>query len=502
MVNNELFSDWLQHFADNDGERLATVDIHTGRHLTYSELNDRAKRLASGLKNRFTIEKNNRIAIIANNSSDIIELMFACWKLGAVFMPMNWRLSAFEIAEIFKEAEPSVVIYDSEFLELLQHTKLPSLERQENLATSPYEQLITESPASITMPAVSLDDMNSLMYTSGTTGEPKGVIGTYRMTQTNVLQQASIINSDSVCLTYAPLFHTAGLNGFTTPLFHFGGTLYIMRGWDADIAIKYLSSEKIGVTHTLGVPYHLTVLSQHPDFESTTFPALQVIGVGGAPANLKLIERWYEKGVALSQSYGMTEIFGLIFQPPEAARKNPKAAGKALMYTDVQIGDDNGNPVASGQTGEIQVKSSGLTPGYWNKPKLTEASFVNGWFRTGDAGYVDSDGMFYIVDRIKDMYISGGENVYPIEIENVISKIPEVAMVAVIGVPDEQWQEVGKACVLLRQGTKLTEEAVLDVCRKKLAKYKVPKSVEFLSSFPISGQGKILKRELRKKYEE
>lgn len=498
--SEQLFTDWLSFFAYSDGNRLAAVDIHTGRRFSYTELNDRTTRLATGLQNRFSIKKNDRVAVLAHNSTDHFEIMFACWKLGAVYMPMNWRLSPNEAKAIFADAEPSVVIYDSEFAELLENSGMPKLERHENLTTSPYEKIIAENEASVVRSPVSLDDINTLMYTSGTTGDPKGVIGTYRMTLTSVLQQASLVNGDSVCLTYAPLFHTAGLNSFATPLFHFGGTLYVMRGWDADIAMAHLQSEEVGVTHTLGVPFHLTVLSQHPDFATAKFPTLQIIGVGGAPANSKLIELWHQKNIPLSQSYGMTEIFGLIFQPPEKARLNPKAAGKALMYTSVQIGDELGQEVPRGQTGEIQVKSSGLTPGYWRKPELTAASFSNGWFRTGDAGYMEDDGTVYIVDRLKDMFISGGENVYPIEVENVISKIPGVALVAVIGVPDEKWQEVGKACIILRQGAELSADTILETCKEKLAKYKVPKTVEFMPFFPMSAQGKILKRELRKKH--
>ncbi len=505
-MNNQqrdLVADWLSYFDHFDGQRIAAIDIHTGRQFSYSQFNQRANALAFGLQHQFNIQKGERVALLAQNSTDYFEIIFACWKLGAVFMPLNWRLSPTEAAEILDDAKPSVILYDDEFSALVANSHIQMLERSLDLASSPYEQFISthqQQGAGLKPAEVTLDDINTLLYTSGTTGAPKGVIGTYRMTQTSVLQQSSIIDEDSVCLTYAPLFHTAGLNSYALPLFHFGGTVCVMRGWDADIAMKYLNDEQTRVTHTLGVPFHLTVLSQHPDFESAQFANLKIIGVGGAPANSELIERWHKKGVPLSQSYGMTEIFGVAYQPLEAARKNPKAAGKAVMYTDLQIGDSNGEAVAHGETGEIQVRSPGLMPGYWNKPEETQASFANGWFRTGDAGRMDSDGTLYIVDRIKDMFISGGENVYPIEIENVISKLPGVALVAVIGVPDSKWQEVGKAIIMLRKGAQLSEDEVLAACKDKLAKYKVPKSVEFVPGLPISGQGKILKRELRSQY--
>jgi fatty-acyl-CoA synthase len=316
---------------------------------------------------------------------------------------------------------------------------------------------------------------------------------------TNVLQSAAIgvIGADTVCLTYAPLFHTAGLNSFAMPLFHFGGTLYVMQNWDALAALGYLSDPTLGITHTLGVPFHLATIAALPEFASATFPALRLIGVGGAPATRKLIDQWAAKDIPLSQSYGMTEVFGLGFQPPAAARDNPSAAGKALMYLEVQIGDEAGREVPLGESGEIQVRGPGVTPGYWNRPDLTAAAHVNGWFRTGDAGHMDPDRTMYVVDRVKDMYISGGENVYPAEVESLISRVPGVAMVAVVGVPDDKWGEVGKAYVVRVPGKPVDAGTILDACRSALAAYKTPKSVAFVDSLPISPQGKILKRVLR-----
>ena len=297
----------------------------------------------------------------------------------------------------------------------------------------------------------------------------KGVVGTHLNSMTNVLQSAAagVVDSDTVCLTYAPLFHTAGLNSFAMPLFHFGGTLYVMRNWDAQDALRYLSDREMGITHTLGVPFHLAMIAALPGFAAATFPALRLIGVGGAPATRKLIDTWAAKDIPLSQSYGMTEVFGLGFQPPAAARENPSAAGKALMYLDVQIGDEQGRELPIGQIGEIQVRGPGVTPGYWKRPDLTAAAHVDGWFRTGDAGYMDPDRTMYVVDRVKDMFISGGENVYPAEVESVISRVSGVAMVAVVGVPDEKWGEVGTAFVVRVPGSSVDAESILAGCRER-----------------------------------
>ncbi|MCC7200065.1 MAG: AMP-binding protein [Gammaproteobacteria bacterium] len=494
-----LVVDWLAYYAGRDGERLAAVDLASGRRYSYAQFNDRATRLATGLRDRHAVRKGDRVGLLARNSTDHFELMFACWKLGAIFMPLNWRLSPAELGGVLADSTPRLLFVDADFVPLAAGAAAPIVQRAGVAADCGYEALIRDHPPAVTMAGVDLDDPNTLLYTSGTTGEQKGVVGTHLNSMTNVLQSAAagVVGSDTVCLTFAPLFHTAGLNSFAMPLFHFGGTLYVMQNWDAAAALGYLRDPALGITHTLGVPFHLATMAALPAFAEARFPALRLIGVGGAPANRKLIDTWAAKGIPLSQSYGMTEVFGLGFQPPAAARENPAAAGKALMYLEVQIGDEQGRELPLGERGEIQVRGPGVTPGYWNRPDLTAAAQVNGWFRTGDAGYMDPDRTMYVVDRVKDMFISGGENVYPIEVEHVISKVPGVAMVAVVGVPDERWGEVGRAFVVRAPGATVADDGVLAACRAALAGYKVPKSVAFVDALPISVQGKVLKRVLR-----
>ena len=500
LGTHTLVSDWLAYYAGRSGNRLAAVDLATGRRYTYAQFNERATRLAAGLRAKHAVRKGDRVGLLARNSTDHFELMFACWKLGAIFMPLNWRLTAVELAAILADSTPNLVFTDEEFAPLLAGAgRIEIVLRHADAARCGYERVIRDHGPDVAMTDVDLADANTLLYTSGTTGEMKGVVGTHLNSMTNVLQSAAagVVDNDTVCLTYAPLFHTAGLNSFAMPLFHFGGTLYVMRNWDAQDALRYLSDREMGITHTLGVPFHLAMIAALPGFAAATFPALRLIGVGGAPATRKLIDAWAAKDIPLSQSYGMTEVFGLGFQPPAAARENPSAAGKALMYLEVQIGDEQGVELPIGHTGEIQVRGPGVTPGYWKRPDQTAAAQVNGWFRTGDAGYMDPDRTMYVVDRVKDMFISGGENVYPAEVESVISRVPGVAMVAVVGVPDEKWGEVGTAFVVRVPGSSADAESILVGCRESLAGYKVPKSVAFVDSLPISPQGKVLKRVLR-----
>ena len=493
-----LVSDWLHYQASYNPERLAAVDLTTARRFTYAAFNDRATRLATALRNTLGVLKGDRVGMLARNSTDHFELMFACWKIGAVFMPLNWRLSAGEMTKVIADAIPCVVFVDPDFAGLLDGCACPVVGRGGG-DDSAYEALVSAHAPEVRMEGVTLDDHNTLLYTSGTTGEQKGVIGTHLNSMTIVLQSVTTgaIDNATTCLTYAPLFHTAGLNSFAMPLFHFGGTLHVMANWDAAEALAHLSNPDLKITHTLGVPFHLGMIAALPAFASTVFPTLRLVGVGGAPANRQLIDIWASKGIPLSQSYGMTEVFGLGFQPPAAARENPAAAGKALMYLDLQIGDADGQELPLGERGEIQVRGPGISPGYWKRPDLTEAAWTNGWFRTGDIGIMDPDRTLYVVDRLKDMYISGGENVYPAEVESVISKVPGVIMNAVIGVPDARWQEVGMAFVVKAPGSPVDAAAILSAAREKLAGYKVPHHVRFVDVLPISAQGKVLKWALR-----
>ena len=255
----------------------------------------------------------------------------------------------------------------------------------------------------------------------------------------------------------------------------------------------------LGITHVVGVPTNYQLLSELPGFEQARFPALEIAAVGGAPVPLHLLEVWERKGCDLSQSFGLTDAFSVSYCPPEKAREQIGSAGHALMHVEVRIGDADGRELPRGTVGEIQVRGPGVTPGYWNDPVATAEAFTDdGFLRTGDAARMTDHGTIYVVDRLKDMIISGGENIYPAEVEDVIGSLDGVSQCAVIGIPDPRWGEAGLALVLLRPGCTLTAGAVLAHCAERLARYKVPKQVEFVPRLPLSPQGKVLKTELRK----
>jgi fatty-acyl-CoA synthase len=497
--------DWLAYYAEFDPGRLAAVDLATRRWLTYRDFDARATRLATALRERFGVEHGDRVGFLAENSTDHFETMFACWKLGAVFVPMNWRLSPHETAAIVEHCEPRVILHDDGFGAQLALAHAPTVGRLPGNPACEYEQLIASHEPHVLMENVGFDTVNMLLYTSGTTGRPKGVIYTHRMTNNIVIHAAlhARVRSGTRTLTYSPLFHSAGLNAVAMPQFHYGGAVLVMRSFDPRECLRLLMDPGMEITHTIGVPTTYAMMSQLPEFATATFPTVEVAGVGAAPVPLHLLEVWAERGLVLSQSFGMTEVFSVSFTPPEKAREQIGSAGHPLMHVKVQIGEEHGLELPRGSVGEIQVRGPGVTPGYWHDPEATAAAFTaNGWFRTGDAGRMTAEGTIYVVDRIKDMFISGGENVYPAEVEDVIASLDEVGLCAVIGVPDARWGEVGLALVVPRPGHSIDEGRILALCRERLARYKVPRRVQAVASLPLSPQGKVLKKELRRLYME
>ena len=513
LTETGLISDWLAHHARLRPAHTAVIDLATGRHFSYGQWFPRVARLAGALRER-GVQPGDRVMVLARNSTDVYETLFACWRIGAVFMPVNWRLASSEIADIVADAAPALVLVDEEFVALLPvdaassassaNARAPArLLRRPGDAASDYEQAIAHATPVLDFAAVGLDTVNTLLYTSGTTGQPKGVIGNWRMT-TVMLLQASIsggLGADCVTLTAAPQFHTAGLNSFATALIHLGGTLVVMAAWEPGEALRLLADPALAVTHTLGVPTQFLLMTRHPTFGTLQFPTLRMAAVGGAPPTPTLMDTCAAHGLPLTPGYGMTECFGVTQISAAVARRKPGAVGWPALYTELRVADENGRVVPAGEVGEMQIRSAGVTPGYWNQPEATAAAFMNGWYRTGDMGYFDDEGLLYVVDRKKDMYISGGENVYPVEVENVISSFPEVLQVACIGVPHDTWGEVGAAYLTLRPGFMADAAGTFAArCREQLAAFKVPKSFHVVEQLPMSAQGKVLKTELRNQH--
>ena len=507
--------DWIAHHANIRPDQLAQRDLATDRSFTWVEMNERTNRLANALSTEFGIGHQDRVAVLANNNTNFFEVQFACWKLGAIFVPLNWRLAVPELEFIVGDCSPKVIIFDDDMAEPAdQIAKLCGVGHKINWeggsaadtsrVVADYEELLVASDPDRVEPYPSTHDTAlTIMYTSGTTGRPKGAIITQGMTFYNAVNCTEFfgMRSEMVNLAFLPLFHTGGLNVFANPGFHFGGTTLVMRTFDPAEALRLLSDPDVGVTHFIGVPANYLFMSQVPSFADATFPTITAACVGGSPTPLPLIKTWEAKGLPLQQAYGMTETSPLVLAlKPEDCSVKIGSAGLPAMHCEVRVVDDEGNDVATGETGELWVRGPNITPGYWNRPEATAESFDDGFLKTGDATRQDEDGFYYVVDRWKDMYISGGENVYPAEVESVIFELDGVSEVAVIGVPDERWVEVGRAVVVRKDGAELDESTVINHCRANLARYKVPQSVVFTAEIPHNATGKVLKRELRDAY--
>ncbi len=496
------YYDWIAHHGGRRPTRLAIHDLQTSRKFTYAELDARTDRLVAALA-AMGIGKGDRVALLAPNCAEYFELQFACGRLGAIMLPLNWRLTVPELEYILGDSSPKLLIHDRSFAEQAKALSGNRLEIDHDAPDSPYERALAgagQAPAPVPL---THDDIGMVMYTSGTTGHPKGAIITHGMVFWNCVNLGipALITPQTVQLVVLPLFHTGGLNCYANPVLHAGGTILIMRTFDPGLALDYISDPAYGITHFFAVPAPYQFMMQHPKFQGADLSRLNIAGVGGAPCALSILETWTARGVPLVQGWGMTETSpaGTMLDAADAIRKLG-SAGRAMMHTAIRVVDDEGRDVPANAVGELLIKGPNITPGYWNNPDATKKSFTDGWLHTGDAARLDDEGFIYIVDRWKDMYISGGENVYPAEVENVLFQLPQVADAAVIGVPNERWGEVGMAIIVRKPDQPLAEGDVIEHCLGRLAKFKVPQSVAFVDALPRNATGKVLKRELRARF--
>ena len=499
------YFDWVAGQAHTRPQAIAIRDLDSGMDLTYAELDQRSSALAGYLQS-IGLSKGDRVAILSRNGPHFFELEFACGKIGGIAVPLNWRLTVPELEYIISDCAPTVLLYDSHFADQAQALQ--------ELCGTPHRLSIDFNDADEYEAAMSQrldykpdfvthDDIALIMYTSGTTGHPKGAMINHRMNFINCVNLGipARISPDTVQLVVLPLFHTGGLNCYANPVLHAGGTLILVREFEPGAALAILGNPEYGVTHFFAVPAPFQFMMQHPDFEATDLSRLQISGVGGAPCAEAILRAWSERGVAMVQGWGMTETSpgGICLDAMDAERKIG-SAGKPLIHTEIKIVDDEGHALPHGEVGELLIRGPNITPGYWNNPEATKNSFIDDWLKTGDAARMDEEGFVYIVDRWKDMYISGGENVYPAEIEDVLYRLPEVAEAAVIGVPSERWGETGKAVIVLKPGMELDPDEIIGHCLKNLAKFKVPASVAFIEALPRNATGKVLKRVLRDQF--
>jgi fatty-acyl-CoA synthase len=499
------YYDCIAHHAMRRPNSLATVDLATGRRHSYQACHDRISRLAGSFRTQCGIAAGDRIAVLAPNTTDTFEVQFACGRIGAIFVPLNWRLAAPELRTILADCAPAMLIYDLEFADRVEDLA-QSCHIGHLLPLGPiFERIAFDGPSFAQPVAATLDDISTILYTSGTTGRPKGAIITHGMNFWNTVHSFSLagIGRSTVFFGLLPLFHTGGLNVFSYPVFQAGGTVVIMRTFDPGEALRLIGDPNLGITHMFGVPANYQFMAQHPRFAETDLTRLGFAGVGGAPTPDAILRTWQEQGALLQQGYGMTETspLVLVLDREDAVRK-AGSAGKPALNMQTRVVRDDGTEAPPGTIGELWVKGPNITKGYWNQPEVTAASFTDGWLHTVDAALIDDEGYYFIVDRWKDMYISGGENVYPAEVENVLYQNDAIAEAAVIGMSDERWGQVGRAVVVLKPGAALTEDDVVAHCAVNLARYKLPHSVVFTDALPRNATGKIHKPTLRRTFGE
>ncbi|RPI82515.1 MAG: long-chain-fatty-acid--CoA ligase [Chloroflexi bacterium] len=499
-------------------ERVAIIDAGKNPEwrLTYRQMNERANRLANWLRDEAGIEKGDRVAILARDGVEHLDSFFACSKLGAVHTALNWRLHPQELKGIIEETTPKVLVYSDDFKSnveelhrLLEGKPIAIIQcylhiEGEGIATSRhFETVLQGSPADpVTCESLEAEDIAALIFTGGTTGLPKAAQVSHRMIAWNTLNTViHDVTHNDVYLNVFPMFHTGGLFVYTLPQVIFGGTTILLRQFEPERVLELIEREK--VTIFAAVPTMYQMMTQASNWSKVDLSSLRFCTSGGAPLPVPLVEQYTrEKGIRFKQGFGMTEFGpGIFALAPEDAVRKAGSIGRPNFYVDAKIVDDENTFLGPNQEGELVLKGPSYCSGYFNNPDATlEAVDERGFFHTGDLARYDNEGYFYIVDRKKDMYISGGENVYPAEIEKVLYGHPAVHMCAVIGLPDPKWGEAGRACVVLKPGTSASEEELLEHMASRLAKYKVPKSVLILENLPISPAGKILKRELRERW--
>ncbi|MFK0120862.1 long-chain fatty acid--CoA ligase [Streptomyces sp. NPDC090994] len=505
MLNQGIGS-WPARRARKTPGRAAVV--HEGRTWTYRELHERVLRLAHALRALGT-RHGDRVAYLGPNHPTFLETLFAAGVLGAVFVPLNTRLTAPELAYNLSDSGSTVLVHTAGQAGSARAaaaeagvTHRIALTGDDDDEALGYEGLLAGSRADHLDETVGLEDPCIIMYTSGTTGRPKGAVLSHAnltWNSVNVLVDTDLAG-DEVTLVAAPLFHTAALNMTCLPTLLKGGRVVLLEAFDADRALELV--ESLGVTYMFGVPTMFDAMAARPRWAAADLSSLRTLTCGGAPVPARTLTTYLDRGLAFSQGYGMTEASpGVLFLDKEHTSTKAGSAGLPHFFTDVRVVRPDGRDAGPGEPGEILVHGPHVMTGYWGRPAVTEAAFADGgWLRTGDVARTDAEGYVYIVDRVKDMFVSGGENVYPAEVEDALLTHPAVAECAVIGVPDPVWGEVGRAVVVLTPAARADPDDILDQLRGRLAKYKIPKSLVVTESLPRTASGKIVKSVVRDTY--
>ena len=496
LPGNSIELDWLSRWAELSPKATALTDGDTGRSLNYLEFYQQACAGAAFLKTKYNIKKGDRVVHFSTNELSSYILFFSLARLGAVLVPINFRLTARELTYVINDADPALIIYESQFTETMQSIQ-KDLKSSEVLEFSKFDQALLNSSVHLEFLA-SWKSTALIIYTSGTTGFPKGAMITHEglfWNSVNTTLRLNICQSDSAVI-FLPLFHTGGWNVLSTPFFHRGAHVILTKKFDAEQILTL--SEKHKTTLLFGVPTTMRMMSQTNIFNSVNLSTLRYAIVGGEPMPLEEIRTWQAKKIPVRQGYGLTEFGPNVFSlNEEDSVRKMGSIGFPNFYVQVKVIDETNQACTANQIGELWLKGPMAMSGYWNNPKATDETMSDGWLKTGDLVYFDSENYFFVVGRKKDMYKSGGENVYPAEIEKTILEVSWVKEVAVLGAEDPQWGEVGHAYVVPRATDLYNQTQLSEHCQQNLAKFKIPKYFTMMNDLPKGDSGKILKRQIQ-----
>ncbi|GAA1480182.1 long-chain fatty acid--CoA ligase [Gordonia sinesedis] len=494
-------AEWIARRADRRPDDVAIIDAETGEELSYGDFFARIRATAEGLRGR-GVRRGDRVMLIMENRPEFLEYLFATAALGAVAVPVNFRLSAPEIAYLIDDAQPTVLVHGDLLAGLATDAVAAAgltPPQMINVDVAPVGEGLA---GEMDLDPVSDDDVCLIMYTSGTTGFPKGAMITHGHMRWNVFNMVMVdtgVNNTDVTLCAAPLFHIGALSLLAAPLLYVGGTVVLQRSFVPAETLRLFEKHRVSVCFL--VPAMWAALSQVPTFDDVDVSAMRFVMSGGAPTPLPVIRFFLERGWAFLEGFGMTE-FGpaALLLDNDHIVSHAGTVGRPATHVDAAVVDEADRPVAPGEIGELVLRGPVMFAGYWGLPQATASTQRGGWMHTGDLARMDADGFVSIVDRKKDMVISGGENVYPAEVEQMLHQHPGVTDVAVIGVPDETWGETVAAVVVPAADAAVTEAELIDYCRSHIAHFKAPKAIHFAEELPRTATGKLLKRVLRQTY--
>ncbi len=483
--------DYLSLQARLQPSRLAARDLSTGRSWTYQQFDQDVWRIAAALR-AHGVTTGERVAVLAKNRVSLPMLHLACARLGAIFVPLNWRLSPNELTPVIADAEPVLLLGDSQ----LVTSGLSGLDLDD------FEMQAWQSAPLPALPYAK-DQTSLILFTSGTSGRPKGVM----LSERNIwctghnFSVLARVGATSAVLCDAPMFHVIGLIGNIRPALMHGGAILVSDGFNPSRTLSRLADPDLAVTHYFCVPQMAVMLCREPSFDATKLRGLTGIFSGGAPLAAETVRTLTREGISFANGYGMTEAAGTVTCMPVdlvEIERNITSCGLVPPDVEVRIVNNAEEDVPPGTSGEILVRGPNVSAGYWRRPAESQSAFTaDGWFRSGDIGIRDANGHLTVLDRKKDMFISGGENVFPAEIEAALTDFPKLAECAVIGVPDERWGEVGHLWAAALPGEDIDPAALIEYLETKIARYKIPKYVTLTESLPRNGAGKLVKARLR-----